>query len=907
MARLLHIAVLVLWSAVVLALGIGDALADRRIALVIGNSKYKSDSLVLTNPGTDAEDMAAVLRKLDFEVILKRDATTREMDLALKQFGDAAATADTVMFFYAGHALQFQGNNFLMPIDAILEEEVDLRRSMVSDEQIRSALDRSSGVKVMILDACRNNPYADRFKRNVLGMTRAIESTRGLARIDKTQGTVVAYAAAPGDVALDGNNSGRNSPFTAALVRWLQEPAIEISTMFRRVTNDVWDQTKGRQQPEYTSTLRNDYFLDPLADKTIWDRIRESNDTSAIRDFIRQFPNSVRVLDAQNRLRIIVDGQRQREEQANKDRQQADADRARQEVCRREGDEFTKLRDDLAGLQTSVRRWSCPQVVADANAQINSIVALREAAAKADEARRAEEQKRLAAERCRNEQAQVEALGNDLAKLQEFAKQPICDAARTFANDRIKTVVAQRQAEERRLAETERACRAEQQTLTAIWNDLPKLQAFRASCEQVRATAGERIKTVAAEQREREEALARQQASAREQAAREKLEREQAAVREQALREQTARERAAREQAAREQAAREQAAREQAAREQAEREQAAAREQAARVCASEQAEMASSLNDLDKLQDLQRRSTCTETKPSLNARIAELDAAHKQELERQQQAAFKLAALEEEQNELRRKEELRLRTDKEREQALLKCTAENAELGTIETDLAKLQEFSKRIGCDEVRAITKAKINNLVREESECKDQDKNRNFIRDQVRASSKRGNLSEYLQKAVKFEQVMSCARLRPSVQEMIGTIRVKIAQIDLKSLACYTGVADGALNDATRDAVKLFLTKIARPDKDGEVDEDLLTRLSDRSNASVCKPEPQEPAVVHRPPQREEQRRPVAAPRREPPRERQAAPQPQRQAPPPRPAAQAVARPAAPAPSGGLVGVH
>ena len=415
MARVLQISVLVLLGCLVLALGIGDAFAaERRIALVIGNSKYKDTNISLTNPGSDAEDMAAVLRELKFTVILTRDATTREMDTALKKFSEDAKGADAALFYYAGHALQYQGNNFLMPIDAILEEEVDLRRSMVSDEQVRSALDRSSGIKIMILDACRNNPYADRFKRSVVGQFRALDSSRGLARIDKTQGTIVAYAASPGDVASDGDSRGRNSPYTSALLKWLQEPAIEITTMFRKVTNDVWDETKGKQQPEFTTTLRSDYYLDPTADKRIWEELRQSGNAARIRDFIKNFPNSVHVFEAQNRMRLLLEGQIEREQQALKEKQQLETERARQEVCRREGEEFASIRDDLAGLQAIVRRWSCPQVVADANARISAIVAQRETTAKAEDARRVEEQKRLAAERCRNEHAQVEALGSAL-------------------------------------------------------------------------------------------------------------------------------------------------------------------------------------------------------------------------------------------------------------------------------------------------------------------------------------------------------------------------------------------------------------------------------------------------------------------------------------------------------------
>ena len=175
MLSLPRIVVLIVLSALWIAFGAELAFASRRVALVVGNSAYKDPALVLTNPRSDAEDIAKALVNLGFDVTLALNASTRDMDTALKRFGDQASGADVALFFYAGHALQYQGNNFLMPVDSALEDEIDLRRNMVTDEQIRIALERTSGVRIMILDACRNNPMADRFKRTVLGMTRGIE------------------------------------------------------------------------------------------------------------------------------------------------------------------------------------------------------------------------------------------------------------------------------------------------------------------------------------------------------------------------------------------------------------------------------------------------------------------------------------------------------------------------------------------------------------------------------------------------------------------------------------------------------------------------------------------------------------------------------------------------------------
>jgi hypothetical protein len=778
-------AVFVFLGVIWLALGAGDAFAQRRVALVVGNSEYKDTSIALTNPKSDASDIAATLKKLGFDVLLTLDSSTREMDIALKRFGDMSASADVALFFYAGHALQYQGNNYLMPIDASLDDEVDLRRTMVSDEQVRIAIERSSGVRIMILDACRTNPLAERFKRNVLGMTRAIDSTRGLARIDKAQGMVVAYAAAPGEVALDGNTTGRNSPFTSALIRRMQEPALEISTMFRRVTNDVWDETRGRQRPEYSSTLRNDYYLDPLADQRIWERIRDLGDVSALREFISQFPGSVHMLEAQHRMEILERARRERDEQARLDRERLDNDRVRREACQREADELSAIGNDFAKLQVFAQTAKCDEVRSSATERLNAIVAQRQEAARREEARRREEETRQRAERCGNEQSTVEALRNDLPKLQEFAKQATCDQARTAANERIGTIVAEREAENKKRQEAERVCRTEQQTLVSIWTDLPKLQAFltQATCEQVRATASERIKTVVVE-RDRRETEARQQT--------------------------------------------------------------------ARNCQIEQAAMGAGWDDPTKLQDLANHASCPEVRPALNERIARLLAAQREAQERQQAAAEKLARLEEERNRQRHEEEAHRRAEQERQQAQIACQSENMELSSIENDVVKLRSLAKRSSCEDVRSLTNAKVTRIEREEKACRDEDGRRSGILGQAKRQSERTRLASLKEAMIKLEQEVTCVRLRPTLEESLATIRVKIAQTELKRLQCFDGSNDGVMNDATRDAARLFQAKVGSADNDGDITESLLASLGDQKDA-VCKPE--EPPMAARPRQEKE----------------------------------------------------
>jgi uncharacterized caspase-like protein len=315
-----------------------DAWAERRVALVVGNANYKFGNISLANPRNDAEDVSAVLKTLGFEVKTTVDASKRDMDLALADFARRATDADSALFFYAGHALQFQGRNYLMPTDAELEDEISVRYQTVSLQDVTAALDRANGVKIMILDACRNNPLADRLQKAITGAARSLATTRGLARIDKAQGMVVAYATAAEEVAQDGQ--GRNSPFTSALLRRLQEPGLEIEMMFRRVAADVNAQTGGRQRPETTISLLSEYYLNQ-SDRIVWDRIKGQDDVAALRDFVNKYPSSPYAIIARNRLELLERLAREREEDARRAREE--------EKLRREAEE--RLRDEQLAAQ----------------------------------------------------------------------------------------------------------------------------------------------------------------------------------------------------------------------------------------------------------------------------------------------------------------------------------------------------------------------------------------------------------------------------------------------------------------------------------------------------------------------------------------------------------------------------
>ncbi len=428
-----------------------DAWAERRVALVVGNANYKSGNISLANPRNDAEDIATALKSLGFEVKTAVDASKRDMDLALADFARRATDADSALFFYAGHAMQFQGRNYLMPTDAELEDDISVRYQTVGLQDVTAALDRANGVKIMILDACRNNPLADRLQKAVAGAARSMATTRGLARIDKAQGMVVAYATAADEVAQDGQ--GRNSPFTSALLRRLQEPGLEIEMMFRRVAADVNAQTGGRQRPETTISLLSEYYLNQN-DRIVWDRIKGQDDVAALRDFVNKFPSSPYAIIARNRLELLERLAREREE---------DTRRAREaEKLRREAEE--RLRDEQLAAQKrkeedQKRQEALRQQQEDQKRQ-EALRQQQEDQKRADAVQQREEQKRQEALR-QQQQADLERqrieenCSNEEAKLKEL------EAAGAAAREQLAKF------------EIEAGCKALQPMITAALAALP--------------------------------------------------------------------------------------------------------------------------------------------------------------------------------------------------------------------------------------------------------------------------------------------------------------------------------------------------------------------------------------------------------------------------------------------------
>ena len=227
---------------------------DKRIALVIGNSHY-AHAPSLANPGEDAQAVADRLRGLGFkDVQVLIDADLRTMLEALGKFAGESADADWALVYYAGHGLSLEGRNYLVPVDAKLASDAQAGFETVALDQVMDAASSAKKLRLVILDACRDNPFLNKMR-----LTRSTRSlSRGLAPVEPNAGALVAYAARDGGTADDG--SGGHSPFTTALLKRLGEPNVELNLTFRRIRDDVLTATTNRQEPAVYGSLPSQEF-----------------------------------------------------------------------------------------------------------------------------------------------------------------------------------------------------------------------------------------------------------------------------------------------------------------------------------------------------------------------------------------------------------------------------------------------------------------------------------------------------------------------------------------------------------------------------------------------------------------------------------------------------------------------
>jgi uncharacterized caspase-like protein len=362
----------ILLSLICMALSVSAAKADRRVAFVVGNGAYKNVAQ-LPNPPIDAKAMAATLRNVGFEVIEGANLTRDQMTEKLLDFGRKAQGSDIAVFYYAGHGIAVSGTNYLLPIDADIKSEMDVKLGAAIN--IDLTLDQTMGdakVKLVFLDACRDNPFAAKIKSN--SATRSVNVQSGLAEMKSGEGTLIAFATGPGQTALDGQE-GNNSPFTRALIDNVTKPGVEIQQAMTSVRAQVNEETHKGQLPWGHTNLIGAVYLNPaqqgqeVANATptatsvapvaaasgnsdganveleFWRSVKESNKVEELNAYLSAYPNGQFKPLALARIAAIQNGPSTTTRNLN-----AGVDPATFT------DEATQLTEDQIGLDKGTRR-----------------------------------------------------------------------------------------------------------------------------------------------------------------------------------------------------------------------------------------------------------------------------------------------------------------------------------------------------------------------------------------------------------------------------------------------------------------------------------------------------------------------------------------------------------------------
>ncbi len=277
----------------------GPSLSRQRLALVVGNARYASAPL--RNPVNDAQQMAQALRRVGFTVEVRLNASQTEMKRAIDEFGRQLKQGGVGLFYYSGHGLQVGGRNYLIPVDAQITGEAEVEYESVDVGRVLAKMEvAQNAMNLVILDACRNNPYARSFR----------SASQGLAMLNAPSGTFIAYATAPGAVASDGD--GETGLYTGELMRHLETPGLKVEEVFKRVRASVQQKSQNAQVPWDVSSLTGDFYFQPglaasptnsvrpevrppplfRADEESWKAIQDSQNPEDFRFFLTHFPTS---------------------------------------------------------------------------------------------------------------------------------------------------------------------------------------------------------------------------------------------------------------------------------------------------------------------------------------------------------------------------------------------------------------------------------------------------------------------------------------------------------------------------------------------------------------------------------------------------------------------------------------
>jgi hypothetical protein len=303
------------------------ALADKRVAFVVGNGTYKNVA-ALPNPAIDAKSMAKVLRNVGFDVVEGTNLTRDKMTEKLLDFGKRAEGADVAVFFYAGHGIAVNGTNYLLPVDADLKSEMDVKLGAAINVDVTLEQTMSDAkVKLVFLDACRDNPFAQKIRS--AKATRSVSVESGLAEMKSGEGTLLAFATGPGQTALDGD-VGTNSPFTRALLANIAAPGVEIQQAMTKVRAQVNEETNKNQLPWGHTNLTGTVYLNPMGappagsadaqntpvptgpvsevEMEYWRSVKDSNKPEELNAYLTSYPNGQFKSLALSRIAALQNG-----------------------------------------------------------------------------------------------------------------------------------------------------------------------------------------------------------------------------------------------------------------------------------------------------------------------------------------------------------------------------------------------------------------------------------------------------------------------------------------------------------------------------------------------------------------------------------------------------------------------
>lgn len=281
------------------------ATASQRVALVIGNGGYKDSPLA--NPVNDARAITQTLQDSGFIVIARENIDQKGMLAALREFGDRLRGGGTGLFYFAGHGMQIKGRNYLVPVGASIEREDEVAYGAIDAQAVLDKMEAAgNGTNIMILDACRNNPFARSFR----------SGQSGLAQMDAPVGTLVSFATSPGAVASDGG--GQNGLYTQHLLKAMREPGLKVEDVFKQVRSNVRRDSQGKQVPWEATSLEGDFYFKPVQPATVqavdtssaveaavWEAVKGSTNPLELRVYLNRYPQGVYAADAKARLALL--------------------------------------------------------------------------------------------------------------------------------------------------------------------------------------------------------------------------------------------------------------------------------------------------------------------------------------------------------------------------------------------------------------------------------------------------------------------------------------------------------------------------------------------------------------------------------------------------------------------------